>query len=844
MCHDHGRLCESAGLGGKVSLAAYVEKHRKAIEYDLLTRTGRSLDDVGNSLSWDALAAFIEGLGADSALMRDLHPDVAQWSTTLKTNAILADIFDCLAQINANLIAIGSHKKAKKTKPYPRPGKKDKNIKQIGNKESAVSVSKFERWLERMRKSMADHIEVAQAYVTIIPSMQGAQKTIADELGAPAESAGKDAGKKLGSSMTSSIGDSLSKAGSSLTKGLTVPLVAAGTAAVAAWKQVDEGLDIIVQKTGASGDALDDMGKIMERIATDIPVGFNDAGAAVGEVNTRFGATGEELEKLSKQFIMFAQLNGTDVSGSVDAVSKSLAAFGMEGNQAGDMLDALNTIGQQTGVSVDTLAQQLSQNAAQFQQMGLSAFDAANMLGQADMAGLDASTMLMGLKTAMKTASKDGQTLDQAIAGFTETMQGNGSEADKLALAYELFGSRAGGAIYNAVSTGQMSLDSFNGSLTDFGGSVESTFNQTLNPLDKFHAVLTKLELLGARIVEAAAPVIDQIVATVIPIIDNLVAAWNALDPGMQQFIITAALAAAAIGPIISAVSGVISGISTLGSIISACNPVVLAIVAAVGAVIAIVKNWGAITEWFSGVWEKVVYFVQGLAGAMKIFLEGIWNGIKSVTTTVWNAISSFFTGIWEGLKGAVTNAANAIGNAVSTVWNSITGWTSKAWDTVKSTVIGVWESIKNAFSSAWQTMTNIGKNIVEGIWNGISGAFTWIKNKISGWVGDVLGFFKKILGIHSPSKVFEDSVGKFIGLGVSEGIEDTIPDVEASMNAMADSITPTFSVSGDMDAPSVGGRGVVINVYGYEGQNVESLAQIVMDKIQFAIDRREGAFA
>lgn len=691
---------------------------------------------------------------------------------------------------------------------------------------------------------MADHIEVAQAYVTIIPSMQGAQKTISDELGAPAESAGKDAGKKIGKSMASSIGDSLSKAGDSLTKGVTVPIVAAGTAAVAAWKQVDEGLDTIAIKTGATGESLDDMGKIMERIATDIPVGFNDAGSAVGEVNTRFGVTGEALENLSKQFLMFAKLNGTDVSSSVDSVSKALSAFGMDGDEAGDMLDALNVVGQQTGVSVDTLAQQLSQNAAQFQQMGLSAFDAANMLGKADMAGLDASTMMMGLKTAMKTASKDGKSLDQAIAGFTATMKGNDSEADKLAAAYELFGSKAGGAIYNAVSTGEMSLDNFTGSLTGFGGSVESTFNQTLDPLDKFNAVLTKLELLGARIVEAAAPVIDQIVATVIPIIDNLVAAWNNLDPGMQQFIIKAAMVAAAVGPVISTIGGIASGIGKLTSLIGVFNPKTLAIVAAVGAVIAIIKNWGAISEWFKGVWEKVVNGVKSIATSMKTFLTGVWNGIKSGIETVWNGIKSFFTGIWNGLKSIVSTAATAIGNSVSSVWNSITGWTSNAWNTVKSTVTGVWTSIKNAFSGAFNTMASIGKNIVQGIWNGISGSFTWIKNKITGWVGDVLGFFKRLLGIHSPSKVFEESVGKFIGLGVAEGINDTIPDVEQSMNAMAGSITPTFSVSGDMDSPSVGGHGVVINVYGAEGQNVESLAQIVMNKIQFAVDRRESAFA
>jgi hypothetical protein len=55
--------------------------------------------------------------------MRELRPDLSQWSTTAKTNAILADIYDMLAAINANLCAKGSGKKAKRPKPYPRPGK-------------------------------------------------------------------------------------------------------------------------------------------------------------------------------------------------------------------------------------------------------------------------------------------------------------------------------------------------------------------------------------------------------------------------------------------------------------------------------------------------------------------------------------------------------------------------------------------------------------------------------------------------------------------------------------------------------------------------------------------------
>ena len=65
-------------------------------------------------------------------------------------------------------------------------------------------------------------------------------------------------------------------------------------------------------------------------------------------------------------------------------------------------------------------------------------------------------------------------------------MKGNGSETEKLQAAYDLFGSKAGAAIYNAVQTGKLNLDDLAGSLGDFEGSVENTFNETLDPIDQF----------------------------------------------------------------------------------------------------------------------------------------------------------------------------------------------------------------------------------------------------------------------------------------------------------------------------------------------------------------------
>ena len=127
--------------GGIKSLAEFVTEHREAVQYDLLTRTGYDLDDVGRGLSWTALDSFIKNTPPDGAIMRELRPELSQWSTTAKTNALLADIYDLLAAVNANLCAKGSGKKAKRPKPYPRPGAQS-NVRKIGK---ALPVDELKR---------------------------------------------------------------------------------------------------------------------------------------------------------------------------------------------------------------------------------------------------------------------------------------------------------------------------------------------------------------------------------------------------------------------------------------------------------------------------------------------------------------------------------------------------------------------------------------------------------------------------------------------------------------------------------------------------------------------------
>ena len=99
-----------------------------------------------------AFSSFVKGKASDydSELWRSTHDDMAIWSTTLKTNALLADIYDMLAQINSNMVGGFGHKKASKIKPISRPWLVDKT-KRIGGK-GALPKNELREWIKKRMK--------------------------------------------------------------------------------------------------------------------------------------------------------------------------------------------------------------------------------------------------------------------------------------------------------------------------------------------------------------------------------------------------------------------------------------------------------------------------------------------------------------------------------------------------------------------------------------------------------------------------------------------------------------------------------------------------------------------
>lgn len=122
------------------TLAVVMRGHARALEYDLMTRTGRTLGEY-LAMGADgacALAAFVRYLPPDSMTYRDVHPrdELWAWSSTLKTNAILADLFDAYAAAHA--------RKGRRPRPYPRPNAEERSIGR-----GAIPASQFMDWWTR-----------------------------------------------------------------------------------------------------------------------------------------------------------------------------------------------------------------------------------------------------------------------------------------------------------------------------------------------------------------------------------------------------------------------------------------------------------------------------------------------------------------------------------------------------------------------------------------------------------------------------------------------------------------------------------------------------------------------
>lgn len=295
--------------------------------------------------------------------------------------------------------------------------------------------------------------------------------------------------------------------------------------------------------------------------------------------------------------------------------------------------------------------------------------------------------------------------------------------------------------------------------------------------------IVERLPQIITSIINALAEGIPLIIESaddiIIALIDGIITAIPLLIATMPQ--ITIAIA-----------EGLIKGIP---KIVAATGQLVVSIIAKLvelpGQIDgAIADGINKIAVWGASMQKKgrevIKKFVTEIINAVKELPQKINNSIIGSITKISEWGSKMANKAKEKMNEMVMGIVNIVKNIPQKIYNSILGAVSKVseWgkdvkDEAVKQMKKVVKGIKDSFDGIGKTFTSIGKNIVEGIWDGMSKSTKWIKDKISGWVGDVTKFLKKLFGINSPSTLMRDEVGVYLAQGIGVGFSEEIEKVK-----------------------------------------------------------------
>lgn len=603
---------------------------------------------------------------------------------TVEINGKTTGLANALKDVTKTSTALSSNLKEINKALKLDPGNTELlNEKQKILSESVAAARKELETLEGVQKQVSDQYANGDidrgAWLEYQNKLQKAKQHLED-----LEKAQKDFGTaaaqtiKEGGAKIEEYGGKASKVGETLTKNVTTPLTAAAAAGVAAFSAVDEGVDTIVTATGASGEALDGLVASYETIATSIPEELGDVASAVGEVNTRFHTTGEELEGQTTLFLQFAKITGGDVVSSVDSADKVLKTFGKTSDDASGLLGMVAKAAQDTGINAQGLMDDVLANSATFKELNFSLEESVNFMALLDENGVESGTALAGLKKAVVNLTDAGMSESEALQTVIDKIKNAGSETEALTIAQETFGTKGAAEMATAIREGRLSLDDLSASMADYSTVVTDTYNNTMDGVDgattAANAAKIAMSTLGETISDMLAPIFQHLTQLLI----DAKARFDTLDDGQKQAIVTIGLIVAAIGPALVIIGKVITAVGTIttgvGSLVGFVG----------GTVVPLIT--GTVMPALSGLWalmlaNPISIVIAAIAAIVAAFVllwnkcEGfrnfwinLFSSVKSTVVDAKNNVLSTFDGIKNGISSRIEGAKNSVHNAIENI--------------------------------------------------------------------------------------------------------------------------------------------------------------------------------
>lgn len=575
---------------------------------------------------------------------------------------------------------------------------------------------------------------------------------------------------------------------------------AAGDAAGSGLEQgLDQGSESGAEKAGAN---IESFGDKMKGVLAGISVAA--LAASIGELVSTTNEFQEDMGKLS----VAAQQNSVS-AGEANKAYRDMVGILGETDQS---VEAVNHLFALCGDNTQALSDWTNIASGVYATFGDSLpleglTEAANETARV---GQVTGPFADAINWATASADELGDTLDSNVAAqdaFYAAIDGGATVEDAYTAALQ--------ACSDEGERAQVITDTLTGLYGEAGEQYQQTnedvinyrqsqsdLTQAMSDLGQaFMPVVTGVTNMAAALVSWLQPAADWFVQNlpiIAPILAGIATAVGILTVASMAQSAATTIAATAQGLLNAALSA---------------NPIVLVVALIAGLIAAIVLLWNnseAFRNFVTGAFDAIMsvaqtvidaivnFFTATVPNAIGVvvgFFQNLWNTIvivfngalSTVSGFVGNVVRFFTSDVPNGIGNMLSAAgqipgqiASFLGDALSSALNFVGNFAGAAIDAASQFV----SNIINGLSGLGWQVVSVGSNIVSGIWEGISGASGWLMSQISGFASSVVDGIRGFFGIHSPSTVMRDQVGKYLAEGVAVGWEqnDPLSSIERDM--------------------------------------------------------------